>query len=209
MFAMRSKTATTAFAQSARTLATLLALCLSVALSPARAQAGEDDEITGYPTVVDGDTLDFGGRAVRLLGIDAPELDQTCRAAGGDWPCGQAARQAAADRVGDRAVACVARGRDVTGAERARCHLEADGRQDLGAWLVREGWALVEPDAEAAYGAAQAAAEAAGRGLWRGSFVAPWSWRLGQRDARDAGAASCSACDARHQRLKRYSAPSD
>jgi endonuclease YncB( thermonuclease family) len=82
MFAMRGKTATTALAQFARTLATLLVLGLSVALSPARAQAAADDEITGYPTVVDGDTLDFGGRAVRLFGIDAPELDQTCRAAG-------------------------------------------------------------------------------------------------------------------------------
>jgi endonuclease YncB( thermonuclease family) len=35
--------------------------------------------ISGTATVKDGDSLMIGGLEVRLHGIDAPELDQTCK----------------------------------------------------------------------------------------------------------------------------------
>ena len=42
--------------------------------------------------IVDGDTLELGGRRVRLHGIDAPEAAQPCRdAEGAAWPCGRRA----------------------------------------------------------------------------------------------------------------------
>ena len=49
---------------------------LAPAMRPALA-----GEIVGRPEVIDGDTLDFSGRIVRLYDIDAPELEQSCRAA--------------------------------------------------------------------------------------------------------------------------------
>lgn len=39
--------------------------------------------------VIDGDTLAKGGERFRLLGIDAPELSQTCVRGGESWPCGE------------------------------------------------------------------------------------------------------------------------
>jgi len=159
-------------------------------------------QFSGRPKVLDGDTLDFAGRVVRLAGIAAPELDQTCRAAGRAWACGREARWATLNRVSPHWVTCVPRGRDVTGTERAVCYLAGIGQEDLGAWLLRQGWAVVEPGADPAYEAAQAVAQSAGSGLWRGSFVAPWAWRLGQRLPDDGASKGCSACDAHHQRLK-------
>jgi endonuclease YncB( thermonuclease family) len=50
--------------------------------------------VEGRARVVDGDTLEVGGRKVRLFGIDAPELDQTCDAEGQLWACGAEARAA-------------------------------------------------------------------------------------------------------------------
>ena len=43
-------------------------------------------------TAVDGDTLKIGGQTIRLYGIDAPELKQTC----GNWPAGELAQEALA-----------------------------------------------------------------------------------------------------------------
>lgn len=182
----------------------LFAAVQSVAAQSVAAQSAA--EIAGRPRVVDGDTLDFAGRRVRLYGVDAPELEQTCRAGGRVWPCGLEARWAALNRLSPHWVTCVPQGWDVVGTERARCYLAGVGQHDLGAWLLRRGWALAEPGADPAYVEAQAAAEAAELGLWRGSFVAPWAWRLGQRLPEATDDATCSGCDARHQRLKRNDA---
>ena len=47
-------------------------------------------DIMGKPDVADGNTIIIAGEAVRLYGIDAPELAQTCSDAEGKvWACGQ------------------------------------------------------------------------------------------------------------------------
>jgi endonuclease YncB( thermonuclease family) len=55
------------------------------------------------------------------------------------------------------------------------------GGDDLGAWLVENGWALAFRQYSAAYVAQERAAESARRGMWRGEFVPPWDWRKGAR----------------------------
>ena len=40
-------------------------------------------DITGKPRVVDGDTIHIGKTKIRLHGIDAPEMKQTCRTSKG------------------------------------------------------------------------------------------------------------------------------
>ena len=92
-----------------RALGGALGAVLALLVASAGARPGLAQEIAGRPQVIDAGTLDFSGRRVRLHGIDAPDMTQTCR--------------------------------------------------------------LTE----------QTAARAAGRGLWRGYFVAPGAWRRGQR----------------------------
>ncbi|MDH3770976.1 MAG: hypothetical protein OET79_08325 [Nitrospirota bacterium] len=71
----------------------LLALLL---IGPAQADA-----------VIDGNTLEIQGERVRLFGIDAFELAQTCLDARGEpWRCGIEAKVALADLVQDHPVAC-------------------------------------------------------------------------------------------------------
>jgi endonuclease YncB( thermonuclease family) len=127
--------------------------------------------ITGHADVVDGDTLRFGSLRVRLTGLDAPELDQTCAdTAGGEWSCGTRAKTFLSDLVGRQAIVCTRSGRDRYGRALAKC---AAGGRDLGAQIVAAGWAVIDLD----YGAEELAARTAGRGIWGGNFVAPAEWR--------------------------------
>lgn len=128
------------------------------------------ETIEGNVRIIDGDSLFVAGREVRLAGIDAPELAQTCRREGRDWPCGRVARQELAAMVGGAAVRCRVREHDRYGRALARC--EAGGN-DLGASMVRAGYAL----AYGAYDAEEGSARTEGKGVWSGSFERPAAWR--------------------------------
>lgn len=162
-------------------LALVCGLLTGLAAGQGAGQGAQAGEIVGRPKVVDGDTLDFSGRIVRLYGIDAPELDQTCRADDQLWPCGKEASWAAANRIHPHWVTCVPKGHAPDGAELAVCYLAGIGQQELNVWLVAKGWALAGPARNGAYAEAERAAKAARKGLWRGSFIAPWDWRQGKR----------------------------
>jgi endonuclease YncB( thermonuclease family) len=58
----------------------------------------------------------------------------------------------------------------------------AVGGADLGEWLVRKGLALDWPEySNGRYGAAQRDAERAELGMWNGSYVGPWLYRVCSR----------------------------
>lgn len=75
--------------------------------------------------MIDADTWDVGGERVRLFGIDAPEIDQTCREPQGQsWACGVWASDQVRQRYGGRMVTCERLGRDRFGRTVARCFLD-------------------------------------------------------------------------------------
>jgi endonuclease YncB( thermonuclease family) len=122
----------------------------------------------------DGDSLRAGDERIRLIGVDAPELSQTCRdAQGAQWECGRAARTRMAALVARGTVACNARGRDRYGRTLAVC--SSGDIADLGERLVREGYAVGYSAGD--YAAAEREAKSAGRGIWAGSFERPQDWR--------------------------------
>jgi endonuclease YncB( thermonuclease family) len=131
--------------------------------------------IVGRAWVVDADTIHIGRTRIRLEGIDAPETDQSCRDANGRaWLCGQAATRHLRERTRGQILTCRPRAFDRYGRVVATCSLP-DGAE-LNAWLVRQGWALVSGFTRA-YASEEAEAKAERRGIWAGSFVAPWEWR--------------------------------
>jgi endonuclease YncB( thermonuclease family) len=130
--------------------------------------------IAGVATVTDGDTIEVHGREIRLHGIDAFEARQTCEHDGKPWRCGAAAANALSDQIARRPVACEERGRDRHGRTLAVCTVDGE---EMNAWLVREGWALAYREYSRDYVDEEAAAKAARRGAWRGTFTPPWKWR--------------------------------
>lgn len=127
--------------------------------------------LTGTARAVDGDTIRVAGARVRLIGIDAPELAQTCKSADDDdWSCGEAARAALARLLAAGPVECAPHGRDKYRRVLARCSV---GGADIGAAMVSAGLAVSYGD----YAAEERAARTRRLGLWAGSFERPARFR--------------------------------
>lgn len=134
-----------------------------------------DAPIVGNAFVADGDTLTIAGTRIRLIDIDAPELDQTCLdAQGRDWPCGRQASAQLRSRTRGRDLTCQPKSHDQYGRTLATCTLP-DGA-NVNAWMVEQGLAVTSGYANV-YGAQQADAKSAKRGLWAGTFTPPRQWR--------------------------------
>jgi endonuclease YncB( thermonuclease family) len=119
----------------------------------------------------DGDSFWLGSDRVRLLGIDAPELDQICwQADGAEWACGRAARNEMVELLARGTVTCQPEGNDKYGRTLAHC---TTGGRDIGAAMVLAGLALAKDE----YGAQESEARSTQRGLWQGRFTEPKAWR--------------------------------
>jgi endonuclease YncB( thermonuclease family) len=133
------------------------------------------EPVTGRARVADGDSIEIAGARIRLEGIDAPELHQTCTdRAGQVWPCGRTAADELRSHIAGRELTCRPYGVDRYQRLVAACFL-ADG-SDVNAWLVRQGWAVAYGRGTT-YHSEQSAARSARRGIWSGSFTPPSEWR--------------------------------
>jgi endonuclease YncB( thermonuclease family) len=158
-----------------RKLDALAAALVLIGLVAAAAYLAREQEVlTGLAEVIDGDSIRLEGRDIRLAGIDAPELRQSCLPSG-PYPCGDVARKALADMLAGSIVTCRVSGRDRYGRHLASC--EAGG-QDIGAALVRRGFAL----AYGRYESEEAGARRQKLELWSGSFERPSEWRKAHSD---------------------------
>lgn len=170
--------------------------CIFTAVALAAAPAGATI-MTGPARVIDGDTIDMTGTAIRLAGIDAPEADQSCTRAGEPWACGAEATANLAAITAGQSLTCTQQATDAAGRIIATCRTRTF---DLGGEMVRRGLALALDDAAPAYREAEALARSLTFGLWGASFQSPSEWRAArpaetpaiatrQRAERQAGAA--------------------
>lgn len=128
--------------------------------------------------VIDGDSLtvrDGNPLTIRLTGIDAVEYRQDCVRAATRWPCGHEARTVLEKLAGRGPLHCEVAAKDRYDRTLAACRTAPfpDGI-DLGAEMVRLGWAVATGDA---YMVEEANAQAKRRGIWQGDFVRPENWR--------------------------------
>ncbi|HWK33445.1 MAG TPA: thermonuclease family protein [Hyphomicrobium sp.] len=131
--------------------------------------------LVGAARIIDGDTLDVAGERVRLEGIDAPEMTQTCgRNSSGAWKCGVAAAGRLAELVRGHTVTCENRGHDKYGRMLGICFVKG---RDINAEMVREGlaWAFVRYSQTYVHEEAQA--RAARAGIWQGEAAPAWEYR--------------------------------
>lgn len=146
---------------------------------PAR-EGAVSGPFAGHPRVIDGDTFDLEGIRVRMQGIDALERNQQCNRQGSRFACGEDAREALERLISGREVTCTPDGSVTHGRTVAVCTVP-DGRGgmlDLNEGMVRSGLAFDCPRySKGRYAAVEAAAKAAGEGVWGGRFTYPWTHR--------------------------------
>ncbi len=147
----------------------VIPLVVIVVLAFSVAHFGEQG-IKGGARIQSGNRLVIDGRIIRLDGIAAPELGETCGAGAEEWDCGRRAMAALSGAIDRGRVICEPTGDAERGKLSAVCRVR---EVELGALMVREGWARAAAGAPPAYLAAEKAARRAGKGIWRGLKMAP------------------------------------
>ncbi len=130
--------------------------------------------LMGSTRIADGDSLEVGGIRVRLVGIDAPELHQTCRDREGQVVlCGQIARAMLEELALAGPVACTPLDTDRFDRVLALCR---NAREEMNRAMVRAGWASAY-EGDPTYAAEEQAAARAGRGIHALRYDRPAAWR--------------------------------
>jgi endonuclease YncB( thermonuclease family) len=127
-------------------------------------------KLAGRAQIVDGDTLRIDGQRIRLWGLDAPELGQSCQAGGRTYRCGLEAQKFLETIIRGRDISCGGRDYDRYGRLLAVCHL---GKTDINGAAVSAGWAV----SYGGYHGEERAARENARGIWAGRFDWPKEWR--------------------------------
>jgi endonuclease YncB( thermonuclease family) len=149
-------------------------------------------QISGPATVVNGNVLSIGGVEVRLFGIDAPELFQSCTFISPDrswsYGCGVQSRAALIRMTMGKSVYCVREEAARDTRALARCWEAnaagdgpADGAESFNEWMVRTGWALAYRGVTDEFVPLELEANRRDIGLHLGGRVAPFNWRRGHR----------------------------
>lgn len=155
----------------------MLRFCFAFVLAAFPLVASAD--LSGSVRVIDADTWDVGGTRVRLHGIDAPELDQTCtRASGQGWDCGVWATQQVRRLYQGRAATCSRVTQDRYGRTVARCRVQG---RDVGQALVAQGLAFAFRKYSTDYVGAENRAKSAVAGLHGARVALPWEHRAARR----------------------------
>lgn len=139
--------------------------------------------ILGVAQAKDGDSLEVDGIRIRLHGIDAPELTQTCSRGGTQWTCGREAFGNLSELVTGREVRCSRYGKDQFDPVLAKCTING---LEVNRILVERGYATAFRKYSMDYVGSENRAKEAGLGIWAGEFRAPAEVRAEGRDVRSS-----------------------
>jgi endonuclease YncB( thermonuclease family) len=141
--------------------------------------------VSGRAAALDGDVIVVGTTRIRLWGIDAPEMRQTCPSNGimifGErWPAGQMAFAflqsllLSSDPPLNRMVNCKIVAVDGYQRSLARCTI---GGIDIAAMMVEAGMAWAYRQHTSEYVPQENTARSHKRGVWAHPCAPPWDWR--------------------------------
>lgn len=164
----------------------VILICVVASLLMPCVTFGEGVQIVkGEPKIIDGRTLEINEQKIRMLNIDAPDLDQICFTEKKyfKFRCGVVAAEKLAKLISHQSLSCEGAATDDKGYLLATCYVgELPRRIDINEQAVLGGWAVYDPAQSDKYKRVQGAARTLRQGLWRAKFVMPWEWRAGNHE---------------------------
>ena len=145
--------------------------------------------IKGTAKVIDGDTIKIEEKKIRLFGIDAPEINQTCGKKNSQfYLCGQQSKFALETYIYLRditeyninsEVTCYYKNKDRYGRILGTCYVSRPNNDliDLNKIMVLSGNAVAYLKYSKKYLKDQEIAKDKNRVIWSGEFDMPWEWR--------------------------------
>ena len=124
--------------------------------------------------VVDGDTIILNGEKIRFLGIDTPELKQTCLNNNEVVYCGKTAKNLLVNKIGNETPKCVTEGKDQYNRTLAECFVNGES---LSKFLVRSGYAFAYRKYSKKFIKDEEFAKVNKLGIWSMIFQYPWVFR--------------------------------
>ena len=132
-------------------------------------------EISGFPHIIDGDTVKIFNKRIRLHGIDAPEKKQVCVKNSTEYSCGKKATIALVKKIDGKKVLCEVQ----NNLDRYKRYIGVCfvGEVNLNKWLVRNGHAVAYRRYSKDFIEDENYANKNKLGLWSGNFTYPEKWR--------------------------------
>ena len=124
--------------------------------------------------IIDGDTIHLNNEKIRFIGIDTPELKQTCNKNNEIINCGIQARKFLINKIGKNKVNCVREDKDQYNRTLAECFVND---LSLSRFLVREGYAFAYRKYSKKFIEDENFAKNNNMGMWSMKFEYPWDWR--------------------------------
>ena len=135
--------------------------------------------IKGKARIIDGDTIHIEKNKIRLYGIDAPEINQTCTINKIIWECGLESSQALGSIILEEEVRC-----EIVDIDRykrfvAKCIVN---NINLNQYMVQNGWAIAYRYYSSDYINDENIAKNNIAGIWQGKFQDPYLFRKQQKN---------------------------
>ena len=135
--------------------------------------------IQGKAKIIDGDTIHINKNKIRLHGIDAPEMDQTCAIKNKVWHCGIESSAALKKLVLDNNISCVVNDIDKYKRYIAECFIN---NKNINKFMVKNGWAIAYRYYSSDYINDENIAKNNKTGIWQGKFQDPYLFRKQQKN---------------------------
>ena len=124
--------------------------------------------------IIDGNTIILNGEKIRFLGIDAPELKQTCIKNDQEVECGVSARMLLVKKIGNNIPKCISEGKDIYKRTLAECFVNG---KSLSKFLIRNGYAFAYRKYSKKFIKDEEIAKTKKIGMWSMIFQYPWDFR--------------------------------
>ena len=130
--------------------------------------------IHGKAEVIDGDTIHIEEKKIRLHGIDAPEMKQTCSHKKIAWNCGLESKKYLTNLTFNKNIRCESNDKDRYKRYIAICFVD---NLNINEEMVKSGWAIAYRYYSLDYINEENFAKKNKSGIWKGEFEEPYLFR--------------------------------